>query len=123
MGRRADDDDVWADFELVLSRCAVSDPSKVRAKLAEYGLTVVRVTAIEHAGTMLRDTLKKKPDFKISFVPDPADPDSPAVAVDFATSQIEAEAKAMSALALYRERGATGWRIIGPDHQSVAIGP
>lgn len=77
MGRRADDDDVWTDFELVVSRCAVSDPSKVRAKLAEYGLTVVRITAIEHAGTMLRDTLKKKPEFKISFVPDPADPDSP----------------------------------------------
>ena len=94
MGRRADfedcDDNVWIDFEMALSRCPIRDRDKVRAILAEYGLTVVRLSAIEHAGTMLRDTLKRKPMFKISFVLNPVDPNSQTVAVDFAASQVEA---------------------------------
>jgi hypothetical protein len=125
MGRRAyddDDDGVWVEFELALSRCVYSDSDTIRAALLDFGLTVVRIETVNSPGKMLRETLKKKPIFKISFVLDPADPNSPAVAVDFALSQSEAEFKALSSLPLHRARGATGWRIIGPDDGQIAIG-
>ena len=93
-----------------------------KSGLAGFRSTVVRIETVNSPGKMLRETLMKKPMFKISFVLDPADPNSPAVAVDFALSQSEAELNARSSLPLHRARGATGWRIIGRDDGQVAIG-
>jgi hypothetical protein len=119
MGRRADAEEkdfegneaVWLDFELALSRCGRIDPGEVRAALLDLGLTVVRIGDAQTGATMLEDVLKKKPLFRITFVADVADPAAPAVAIDFAPSQIEAEARALTLLPLHRGRGATGWRI------------
>ena len=118
-----DDDGVWVEFELALSRCVYRDPDTIRAALLDFGLTLVRIETVNSPGKMLRETLMEKPMFKISFVLDPADPNSPAVAVDFAPSQSEAEFNARSSLPLHRARGATGWRITGRDDGQVAIGP
>ncbi|MBY0224662.1 MAG: hypothetical protein K2Q28_02525 [Hyphomicrobium sp.] len=119
MGRRADtekedDEDreaVWLDFELALSRCGPVDPVDVRAALLDLGLTVVRIEDAQTGATMLRDVLNRKPLFRITFVADVTDPTAPAIAIDFAQSQIEAEARALTLLPIYRGRGAKGWRI------------
>jgi hypothetical protein len=60
MSRRAyddDDDGVWVEFELALSRCVYRDPDTIRSALLDFGLTIVRIETANTPGKMLRGLL------------------------------------------------------------------